>query len=254
MKLKLNQTGFSAVEAILILVVVAIIGFTGWFVLQSQRSASKTAQETTASNSSAVASAVPTYTAEVGKFTLRYPADWSVRTDETKSRNPYSSQDEVFELEPKNKNALAQQTAGFQYVFVRDKSDTAREIDGTYSCGVQMKCPIYDIHSIETLEAGGSYGKMYIVQVSEGTEGEAQVNNKIYLYKPLDTKSLPEAGQWGGLGKGYDFYTHIKTGTEVDTLNIQFWLPNSTMAESDEVFHSTDATTGMRILRSFRGQ
>jgi hypothetical protein len=41
-KLKQNQSGFSAVETGLILVIVGIIGFTGWFVLHSRQDADKT--------------------------------------------------------------------------------------------------------------------------------------------------------------------------------------------------------------------
>lgn len=38
---KLHQTGFAAIEAVLILVVVGIIGFTGWFVWNAKQNADK---------------------------------------------------------------------------------------------------------------------------------------------------------------------------------------------------------------------
>jgi len=40
-KLKKNQTGFSAVEALLIIIVLGIIGFTGWYVLHAKQNANK---------------------------------------------------------------------------------------------------------------------------------------------------------------------------------------------------------------------
>lgn len=43
---KLNQNGFSAVEAILILIILGILGFTGWFVYHSQNAADKTYSST----------------------------------------------------------------------------------------------------------------------------------------------------------------------------------------------------------------
>lgn len=46
---KLNQTGFAAIEAVLILVVVAILGFTGWFVWQAKQN---TDESLNAANSS----------------------------------------------------------------------------------------------------------------------------------------------------------------------------------------------------------
>ncbi len=42
MALKNDHRGFSAVEAVLILVIVGILGFTGWFVWHAQQSADKT--------------------------------------------------------------------------------------------------------------------------------------------------------------------------------------------------------------------
>src|ERR1700733_6263863 len=39
-KLK-NQSGFSVVEALLIVIVIGILGFTGWFVYHAQTNASK---------------------------------------------------------------------------------------------------------------------------------------------------------------------------------------------------------------------
>lgn len=47
-----NQKGFSAVEGLLILIIVGLIGFTGWYVWQAKQNADKTlnAAATTASN------------------------------------------------------------------------------------------------------------------------------------------------------------------------------------------------------------
>jgi hypothetical protein len=50
---KLNQKGFSAVEAILILVIVALVGGTGYFVYHSNRSANATLNSAIKDNSSA---------------------------------------------------------------------------------------------------------------------------------------------------------------------------------------------------------
>lgn len=53
--IKKESSGFSAVEALLILVAVAIIGFTGWFVWQSSKTTDKTLSD---GNRSAAAPAV----------------------------------------------------------------------------------------------------------------------------------------------------------------------------------------------------
>jgi hypothetical protein len=46
MKLSSNQSGFTVVEGIAIIVIVAILGFTGWFVWSSQKATSKTLSDT----------------------------------------------------------------------------------------------------------------------------------------------------------------------------------------------------------------
>ena len=50
MKMLKNQTGFSVIEALLILVVVGILGFTGWFVYHSKQATDKTLANTGNSN------------------------------------------------------------------------------------------------------------------------------------------------------------------------------------------------------------
>ena len=51
--MKTNQEGFSAVEAILIILIVGIISFAGWFVWNSQKQTSKTIDESNKSSSAA---------------------------------------------------------------------------------------------------------------------------------------------------------------------------------------------------------
>ena len=77
-----DQSGFSAVEAILILVVVGIIGFTGWFVYKSQSDTSKTLN--TAGNSTA------------STTNKKSPATSTAPTDEIATWTPYTSANSTF--------------------------------------------------------------------------------------------------------------------------------------------------------------
>ncbi len=101
-----NQSGFSVIESLLILVVVGILGFTGWYVYHSQQAASKnysaagnsmapTYKKRTPAKSGATsisrASSVQnpsagwkTGTLSYEKVTYQYPADWTV-TDSSSS-------------------------------------------------------------------------------------------------------------------------------------------------------------------------
>lgn len=52
MKRSVTQSGFAALEAVLILVIVAILGFTGWFVWHSKQAADKSLNNTANSSAS----------------------------------------------------------------------------------------------------------------------------------------------------------------------------------------------------------
>jgi len=52
-KLNRDQAGFSAVETILIIVIVAIVGFVGWFVYHSKQNSDKALDAATSTNQNA---------------------------------------------------------------------------------------------------------------------------------------------------------------------------------------------------------
>jgi hypothetical protein len=109
---KLNNMGFSAVEALLILVVIGILGFTGWFVYHSQKLATKDySSQSSIQTSSTKKSTEPsdpyagwkTYTSSFEKLTFKYPADWRSVTPEVPSTDPSA---DSFELKSPS-NALS---------------------------------------------------------------------------------------------------------------------------------------------------
>ncbi len=53
-----NQRGFSAVEGLLILVIVGLIGFTGWYVWQAKSNTEKTLNQASSTSSSSVTKTV----------------------------------------------------------------------------------------------------------------------------------------------------------------------------------------------------
>ena len=84
-KLK-NSTGFSAVEALLILIVISILGFTGWFVYNSQKAANKDygSQQNTQANTAGVSKPTTsyagwqTYSLVSEGATIKYPPNWKL--------------------------------------------------------------------------------------------------------------------------------------------------------------------------------
>lgn len=85
--------GFTAVEALLILVIVGILGFTGWYVWNSKQDADKTSSAATQASSSSTSTAetVPAgYTKYENQdlgFSFLYPKEWGDAKYEKKVRN-----------------------------------------------------------------------------------------------------------------------------------------------------------------------
>lgn len=101
-KLSKNQRGFGAIEAILILVIVILLCFTGWFVYKHNHKSSNQAvinapaksvtdssskSTTTAKQSANLYDGWKSYTTKYDKLTLKYPSNWQLvdksNTDDT---------------------------------------------------------------------------------------------------------------------------------------------------------------------------
>ncbi|MDB5164084.1 MAG: hypothetical protein JWS12_702 [Candidatus Saccharibacteria bacterium] len=88
MRTRSSQTGFSSVEIILVLVIMTIIGFVGWFVIQA-RNSTNTSLNSAASNNLAVggsakkatvtkAGELKEYKNDEHGFSFSYPANWAI--------------------------------------------------------------------------------------------------------------------------------------------------------------------------------
>ena len=83
--MKGNQKGFTAVEGLLILVIVGLIGFVGWFVYDSKNksesnynSAASTATNSVAKSTNKYAG-WNSYTLKYEKLSFKYPSSWQVK-------------------------------------------------------------------------------------------------------------------------------------------------------------------------------
>jgi hypothetical protein len=81
MKRLKNSTGFSVIEALLLLIVVGILGFTGWFLYHSQKVVTKdyTSTKTNTQPTSTI-KLNKTYVDQTGNFTVKYPSTWKTQT------------------------------------------------------------------------------------------------------------------------------------------------------------------------------
>lgn len=89
-KLTNSESGFSAIEALLILVVVGILGFTGWFVYHSQKAANEdynsqpdthvsTTKESSKVTDQYVGWKSTTFSGD--NLTIKYPLGWQASSD-----------------------------------------------------------------------------------------------------------------------------------------------------------------------------
>jgi|GEM_PF-2471482 len=93
-----NQSGFAVVEALLVVIILAIVGFTGWFVWHSKQSVDATLSNTGTSTNvvgkkKAATKPAETLTTQIVapasvNVALTYPKTWKV----THSGGPYSTQ------------------------------------------------------------------------------------------------------------------------------------------------------------------
>jgi hypothetical protein len=84
-KVKFNQKGFAALESLLILVIIGLIGGVGWYVVHTKHQtdkilsqADKISQSAPQKTTSTTESKLSTYTSKLGGFTLKYPSDWLI--------------------------------------------------------------------------------------------------------------------------------------------------------------------------------
>jgi len=73
-KISKNENGFSAIEIVLIIAVLVLIGLVGWLVYKDHHKTTPVAQ------SSSAYSGWKTYTSNLG-FSFKYPSGWTVKTD-----------------------------------------------------------------------------------------------------------------------------------------------------------------------------
>jgi hypothetical protein len=245
---KSNQSGFAAIEAVLILVVVSILGFTGWFVWHAKQNAN--AALSNAANSQPKASkaskgaASPsdggwkTYTSSLTKTSLQYPSSWKIM----RNADP-----DIFQLESPD---------GWTVWFAvnkKDPSDTNTESNSAYSgCGHGSACDVDDIYSIDKIAANNGFGDEYILQTAVHTNNIANPTDSyfIWLEKPLSGTSLPQLGVTT-LPEGKMYFFGM---LGLPDLHVGLYANHAAKPYSDSkaAFKSKDAEQIRQILSSFK--
>jgi len=75
--MKQNQRGFTLIEALLVLILITLLGFAGWYVRYSNKNSPNTKQTNEQTKVQSSATANKTYSNSELAFTFKYPSSWT---------------------------------------------------------------------------------------------------------------------------------------------------------------------------------
>lgn len=236
----LHNNGFSIVETLLVLVVVGILGFTGWYVYHSKQVSDKTLSSDTSVTpkykKKPIAAHNPasppwsTYTSTFEKLSFKYPANWTSITPVQPSTNP---SDDSFEVKSPS--------GAVTVSWVSDVDGIGGACDNTVMPGGTATngpgpCPYWTVLDKQQLTGNGVTGLYYVdgVMTKDGTNyapwcalqdsnGTLQSESAIgyHLFKG---KTSPDAGLMCGdafLGAGATVGSKAQATTALSSAEYQ---------------------------------
>lgn len=235
-----KQAGFSIVEMLLIVLIVGMVGFTGWYVWNSKQIADKTnsqaVSDSQASNTSS-SQGWKTYSAKLGKFTIKYPSDWKL-TDNRSNDDPAVSPQE-------NAKFVAPDGANVWYSYSL-YSPSLPEISDFIACGHGSVCDNDYVYTMQSFNSGSKFGKVYTVL----DKGRGLDSYAVYLYKPRKSADLPKIGV---NSIPYKMYAFSMYDSKRNSYFISATLPDKyNKKTSQEVQNSEDYKTIIKIMQSFQ--
>lgn len=241
--MKIQQRGFSAIEAVIIVAVVVLVGIGGWLVLNAQKKHDKPQQTTNANNDNKQASLKEYVNADYG-FSFKYPDDWALKED-LKDEGRGGKEGEVSVTAP----------AGTKVYFSPHreakgdscKPDPSDRPDHTKNCATlrilstektnasNEAKPVYSTKRqlTEPIERGGN--PMFFIALTT-TDESLKVNTPFTDYGGDVYQDIYIEGK--GYVKAYITHKGNKAGFSYGT--------------TKDYFDTTEVTEGLPILESFR--
>lgn len=87
--MKDRQSGFGVVEVIILVIILGLVGFGGWYVWQAQQKKDQGNTTTSQTKSSDPYEGWIIYSDTVGKFTIKYPGNWTFKTEASNQGEGY---------------------------------------------------------------------------------------------------------------------------------------------------------------------
>ncbi|HSX05306.1 MAG TPA: hypothetical protein VLF69_02470 [Candidatus Saccharimonadales bacterium] len=184
----MRQQGFATAEGLLVVVVLLILGFTGWFVWHSQKDASKTLNttntQTGAANKTSPYAGWKTFTSTAEKFSIRYPANW---TEDNWSVTDCANGPDQQCVE--SYDFIAPNGLRVRYNQLVDTT----KADDRIGCGTQSACEDQKVLSIDALNVP-NYGPVDLVKTAMDAYDYPDNCFGMYLHLPAGAQTTPVVG------------------------------------------------------------
>lgn len=243
-----TQKGFAVLESLLILVIIAIIGGTGYYVWHAKKYAYNTYDTTTSSaiNAPDTSQGAPSgwkeYTNTEAGLRFNYPADWSSQVDDI-----IRGDDGTFGGVSGDLTAPSGKKLNWTYYYVGGKGGGCEPAKADKPFAVGNTCSTKQILSVEKIKS---------VQPPKAFKDRSLFEDSLYIthtkYQAVDS-TTPK--YYICLDAYYSSYAQPEVGTEMGLLfQCDHWTSgfNAEFEVSSEAdFNSKDAITAEKIMKSF---
>lgn len=201
--MKKNQEGFGAVEGLLVVIIVVLLGLVGWLAWHKNSGASNSSSKSGSGTSSAAttqSTAEPTagwivYSSAKGKFSLKYPSTWVTAS------NPEFCSGDIILLGPNSSSVGKCGSDSFGEIFITSSDgDNRATYDLSSSLYVDITSKDVSVEGVsgqrQTGTSKDTSGSVGIGSVPDGTKAIVYTfftNNKTYVVEYLQRPSDPDA-------------------------------------------------------------
>jgi len=244
-----RQKGFSPVEVILVLVVIALLGVGGWYIWQVNNGKTATSDSNAIVSSSVKYEGWKTYNDSVGKFSIKYPGDWSVTTQKGDQGVGYPTTSTKIISPSGRQMELEVNYGGKGGACAPDPSDKPFQVNNTcptveYLSAEKLK-DVY-IYDLETAASGETKtAKFNLFLVTTHYQNNSQSSYGISLRSSTSSSIPIKEPATGAVDLRLWF---SKTDSEGKN---PVYIEANAVSDTEALLNDSDAETIKDILRSF---
>jgi hypothetical protein len=240
-----NHKGFSAIPLLLIIVLIGIIGGTGWYVYNSNKktnellnSADKLNTPNKPKSTSTSSKPLKEYKSEDYKFSFQYPSNWIIRED-LKDYGRGEKEGDIIAISANDTKVYFSPNLGGKGGDCWDDEANTR---------TTRTCQTLNILSVEKLETSTVASPVYFYKasVTDSQRDGGKTHYLIYIQNGKYAYTKP-ATYVGAVLEGYDAIDTSKT-----SLSIRVTGRNDDKNDSQTFFDTQEIKEASSILKSFK--